>query len=146
MRKGINAVGFIGALICIVVMIFNLLSGNQVEEVKLPGGAGLKFRSTQTPTVNKTTQSSPELKNPKPVAPKSSSPQASAESEVSKTGVAIVFDPPSNVRDSPNGKILCSVRARTTINIYDSTNSWYRTDVCGEMGVIHDSQITFSLN
>ena len=91
----------------------------------------------------------------KPIAPPdkfdssvpSATPQTTnTENEVSKTGVAIVFDPPSNVRDSPNGKILCSVRVRTTINIYDSTDSWYRTDICGEMGVIHDSQITFSPN
>ena len=64
-------------------------------------------------------------------------------SNVSKTGVAIVFDPPSNVRKSPNGEILCSVRERTTINIYGSTGAWYYTDICGKTGVIHSSQITF---
>ncbi|MDR9899771.1 hypothetical protein G7B40_035220 [Aetokthonos hydrillicola Thurmond2011] len=66
-----------------------------------------------------------------------------AEGTVSRTGVAIVFDPPSNIRESPNGRILCSVRRPTTINIYGSTGSWYYTDVCGTMGVIHSSQITF---
>ncbi|WP_071839444.1 MULTISPECIES: hypothetical protein [Microcystis] len=30
-----------------------------------------------------------------------------------------------------------------TINIYGSVGSWYYTDVCGEMGVIHSSQIKF---
>ncbi len=62
---------------------------------------------------------------------------------VSKTGVAIVFDPPSNVRKSPNGEILCSVRKRKTIDIYDSIGSWYYTDICGTIGVIHSSQIEF---
>jgi hypothetical protein len=55
-----------------------------------------------------------------------------------------VFSPPSNVRTSPNGNIICSVRERRTINIYDSVGSWYYTNVCGEMGVIHSSQIKFA--
>jgi hypothetical protein len=43
----------------------------------------------------------------------SNTPKAtSQDSSISKTGVAIVFDPPSNVRKSPNGEILCSVREK----------------------------------
>ena len=61
----------------------------------------------------------------------------------SRVGTAIVFDPPSNVRVSPNGDILCSVRGRSTINIYGSVGSWYYTDVCGSIGVIHSSQVRF---
>ncbi|GBF52650.1 hypothetical protein N0824_00499 [Microcystis sp. 0824] len=30
-----------------------------------------------------------------------------------------------------------------TINIYGSVGPWYDGDVCGEMGVIHSSQIKF---
>jgi hypothetical protein len=56
---------------------------------------------------------------------------------------AFVFDPPSNVRTSPNGSILCSVTTPTVINVYGSVNSWYYTDVCGKAGVIHSSQIRF---
>jgi hypothetical protein len=67
----------------------------------------------------------------------------SQDSGISKTGVAIVFDPPSNVRKSPNEEILCSVRERKTISIYGSTGSWYWTDICGTMGVIDSSQVTF---
>jgi hypothetical protein len=59
------------------------------------------------------------------------------------TRSALVFDPPSNVRVSPNGAVLCSIRDRTTINVYGSTGSWYYTDACGDMGVIHSSQIRF---
>jgi len=61
----------------------------------------------------------------------------------SRIGAAIVFDPPSNVRVSPNGEILCSVKERTTINIYGSVSSWYYTDVCGPMGFINFSQVRF---
>lgn len=56
---------------------------------------------------------------------------------------AIVFAPPSNVRVSPNGNILCTVRSRTTVDTYGSIGDWYYTDVCGQMGVIHSSQIRF---
>ena len=65
---------------------------------------------------------------------------------ISSTGVAIVFEPPSNVRKTPTDKennILCSVHSRDTINIYELTNEWYKTDVCGSMGYIHKSQIKF---
>jgi hypothetical protein len=59
------------------------------------------------------------------------------------SGKAFLFDPPSNVRTSPNGNILCSVKTSTTINVYGSVNSWYYTDVCGRIGLIHSSQIQF---
>jgi hypothetical protein len=58
-------------------------------------------------------------------------------------GTAIVFNPPSNVRVIPNGAIVCSVRTAGSINIYNSVNGWYQTDVCGSMGYIHQSQIRF---
>lgn len=69
--------------------------------------------------------------------------QSSSSASTSRTGVAIVFDPPSNVRVSPNGAILCSVKEKTTINIYSLNGSWYNTDVCGSMGVIHADQLKF---
>jgi hypothetical protein len=59
------------------------------------------------------------------------------------SGKAFVIDPPSNVRTSPNGNILCSIKTSTTINVYGSVNSWYYTDVCGRIGLIHSSQIRF---
>ncbi len=64
-------------------------------------------------------------------------------SSASDSTVATVFDPPSNVRVSPNGAVLCSIPNRRTINVYGSTGSWYYTDACGDMGVIHSSQIRF---
>lgn len=69
--------------------------------------------------------------------------QILSQSTTSQSGAAIVFDPPSNIRVSPNGAILCSVKRRTTINIYGSVGSWYNTDVCGMMGVISADQIRF---
>lgn len=71
-------------------------------------------------------------------------PLNSQQSMVSaQTTRAVVFDPPSNVRSSPNGKILCSVNQATSINTYGFTNGWYITDVCGRRGYIHNSQIRF---
>lgn len=62
---------------------------------------------------------------------------------ISKAGVATVFNPPSNVRVSPNGAILCSVREKRDINVYDLKGDWYTTDVCGTPGVIHRGQLKF---
>lgn len=58
-------------------------------------------------------------------------------------GVALVFDPPSNVRSSPNGAILCAVRVRQAINIYRKDGQWYVTDYCGGRGYIHEGQVRF---
>ena len=55
--------------------------------------------------------------------------------------LAVVFAPPSNVRTSPNGPILCTLEQTGSLNIYGSTDSWYYTDACGPFGVIHSSQI-----
>lgn len=70
-------------------------------------------------------------------------------SPTSNAGAAIVFAPPSNVRESPSGGIQCSVTRRMTIRIlgstgvYDKNGLWYYTDVCGGTGVIHSTQIRF---
>lgn len=61
----------------------------------------------------------------------------------SYVSTAYVFAPPSNVRVTPNGRLLCTVRSPITINIYDTQGEWYSTDVCGSMGWIHDSQVSF---
>jgi serine/threonine protein kinase, bacterial len=69
-----------------------------------------------------------------------SSKSSFANSQVVK---AIVFAPPTNIRESPDGKILCSVNKRVTINTYGVSDSWYKTDVCGSMGVIQADQLKF---
>ena len=61
---------------------------------------------------------------------------------------ATVFDPPSNVRDRPNGTIVCTLTTRRTINVYryyDASKQWLSTDACGSdrYGVIHVSQLRF---
>jgi len=53
------------------------------------------------------------------------------------------FAPPSNVRATPNGNIVCSVRTRQAINIYGREGQWYLTDYCGGRGYIHEGQIRF---
>ncbi len=55
---------------------------------------------------------------------------------------AVVFAPPSNVRATPNGQIICSIKAVTTITLYSYNNGWYETDACGSWGYIHQSQIS----
>ncbi len=92
--------------------------------------------SSDTPQPFKSSLSTPEPRHLPPP------PSVQRDSNVSKTGVAIVFDPPSNVRKSPSGEILCAVRERITIDIYGSIGSWYYTDICGIIGVIDSSQIT----
>jgi hypothetical protein len=55
---------------------------------------------------------------------------------------AFVIDPPSNVRETPNGSIICAL-PRRSINTYGAVGNWYRTDACGRMGFIHISQLQF---
>ncbi|MGY6529744.1 MAG: SH3 domain-containing protein [Cyanobacterium sp.] len=62
---------------------------------------------------------------------------------VAQSSRAVVYAPPSNVRATPNGTIICSVRNVRTINIYGQNNGWYVTDACGRTGYIHHSQISF---
>ena len=69
--------------------------------------------------------------------------QKTPQASISKAGVATVFQPPSNIRVSPNGAILCSVREKRDINVYDLKGDWYTTDVCGTTGVIHRGQLKF---
>ena len=61
----------------------------------------------------------------------------------STSGTGIVFDPPSNIRATPNGAILCSVTSRGTIPIQGRDGDWYRTDFCGTPGFIHRGQLRF---
>jgi len=68
----------------------------------------------------------------------------SSQNSDARVGNAFVFAPPSNVRISPNREILCSVGTRRTIKVYGSIGSWFYTDICGAMGVIHSSQIRFN--
>ncbi|MEO0769845.1 MAG: hypothetical protein AAFY72_10500 [Cyanobacteria bacterium J06649_4] len=56
---------------------------------------------------------------------------------------ALVYDPSSNVRATPNGQIICSIDTVAYINILGRLGDWYDTDACGRMGVIHSSQISF---
>lgn len=62
---------------------------------------------------------------------------------------ARVFDPPSNVRHTPNGAIVCSIQSGQEIYMIGKANrDWYITDACTRhnspgtvWGVIHKSQI-----
>jgi hypothetical protein len=56
-------------------------------------------------------------------------------------GSSLVFDPPSNVRASPDGAVKCTLESMTVISVYvEPKNGWYSTQACGG-GWIHESQI-----
>lgn len=63
------------------------------------------------------------------------SPQAANQQKV------FVYDPPSNIREYPNGPILCKVEKRVLIPSTGIDNGWHRTSFCGEEGYIHNSQV-----
>lgn len=63
---------------------------------------------------------------------------------------AYIIDPPSNVRATPNGRIICVIRGIGTpirilgsTGVRDNNGTWYVTDACGGRGVIHSTQIRF---
>jgi len=59
--------------------------------------------------------------------------------------IGVVFDPPSNVRSSSNGSIICTIRELTAIELSGGVvgDGWLRTNFCGRGGVIHRSQVLF---
>ena len=60
-------------------------------------------------------------------------------------GDAMVDDPPSNIRATPNGKILCSVTVKDqSISIIGKEGEWFKTNYCGSTGYIHQDQVLFS--
>ena len=81
---------------------------------------------------------------PAPAAVPAAAPTPEAFQDAS--GTAVVFDPPSNVRSSLGGDLLCSVHNKRMVNILDKQGSWYQTDTCGAIGWIHKSQVDFGDN
>ena len=122
-----------------IAFSYSLGSQQMDSEANCASGTWTTYRDGQTHRP----QSSATEKMINRVCGDRGSSQISSQSSTSQSGAAIVFDPPSNVRVSPNGAILCSVQRKTTINIYGSSGSWYNTDVCGTMGVISRDQIRF---
>lgn len=53
----------------------------------------------------------------------------------------VIFAPPSNIRETPNGNIICTIRSIININLLGFQQGWYQTDVCGRLGYIHESQV-----
>ena len=65
---------------------------------------------------------------------------------------ALVIEPPSNVRVTPNGRVMCQVKQRKVIQVFhwslmtgegSPSNGWYSTQACEQDsgGWIHSSQI-----
>ena len=70
----------------------------------------------------------------------------SQHTEDAVTMTASIIDPPSNVRNAPNGGVVCSLSAQSTIRIYGRIGEWYKTDACSSssfdtLNFIHESQI-----
>lgn len=74
-------------------------------------------------------------------APSVAAPSPTA--DASFPGVAIVFDPPSNVRRQPGGGFLCTIDTRRSIRVGQAQGDWYPTSACGTRGFIHKSQVRF---
>ena len=122
-----------------VAFSYSLGSQKMDSEANCDSGTWTTFRDGQTHRP----QSSATQKMIDRVCGDRSSSQVVSQSPTSQPRSAVVFDPPSNVRVSPSGDILCSVQQKTTINIYGSSGSWYNTDICGTMGFISKDQIRF---
>jgi serine/threonine-protein kinase len=78
----------------------------------------------------------PMANQPAPAAPATSP-------DLAYPGVAIVFDPPSNVRSTPGGTFLCTVNNQRSIRVGQAQGEWYPTSACGSKGFIHRSQVRF---
>jgi serine/threonine-protein kinase len=55
---------------------------------------------------------------------------------------ARIFAPPSNIRNAPDGEIICTITKKISLTVYQKEDQWYYTDLCGG-GYIHQSQIRF---
>ncbi|MGL4766473.1 MAG: hypothetical protein ACRCV6_00065 [Formosimonas sp.] len=76
-----------------------------------------------------------------------------SDSAGTKGDTALVKQPPSNVRETIDGKVMCTLVKKTAINTFGTAGystsqegeelTWYYTDACGKMGVIADSQLAF---
>jgi hypothetical protein len=86
-------------------------------------------------------------KEKKQVADTKNATPPDVDTEIWNGDIWQVHNPPSNVRVSPDGKILCTISKKTKINlrgtsnIKDKNGEWLYTDVCGKIGFIHSSQI-----
>ncbi|NJM44829.1 MAG: hypothetical protein HC860_00630 [Alkalinema sp. RU_4_3] len=58
--------------------------------------------------------------------------------------LAVIFNPPTNIRKTPNGKVICQITDLRVISISGGpSNGWYRTGLCG-YDYIHKSQLRFN--
>ena len=137
----------VAALLAAVYLIFSMFnnSPNKTETSTPPTAAPI----AQTPVA--AVPATPAPITPPVVLPVNPA-QGAVQPPVTVQGarIAYVYAPPSNVRTSPTGPILCVLSQRTNINVYGYAGvtwdgarkvTWYSTDACGSMGVIAHSQI-----
>lgn len=61
-----------------------------------------------------------------------------------------LLDPPTNIRKTPNGEVLCRIDQAQMLEVYNGSPvehngaKWYQTQVCGSdlWGVVHESQVS----
>lgn len=61
---------------------------------------------------------------------------------IAQTNQGVIHTPPSNIRKTPNGELVCSIEVVTEISLYRYNHGWYLTNACGNWGYIHESQLT----
>jgi hypothetical protein len=75
MNQGFFPLGLIGILIVTGIAIYNISSGKEVEAIKWLGGAEVKFRPSQMPTVTDKTQPSTKIPKLEPVVVETAAPK-----------------------------------------------------------------------
>lgn len=106
---------------------------------------GIKRFTAQADCSNNTWAIFPENKFNKPnnqIAQKMFDVVCNSRMSPTRRVVSVVNQDLLSIKTSPNdASIACIVINPKTVNIYRSVNSWYYTDICGRVGVVHPSQI-----
>jgi serine/threonine protein kinase, bacterial len=152
---GAIAATIVGGTVATALFLSN--SGNKngnVANNPTPVVASATATPTPVGTASMASASSSPSASTSPTPKSSAQPSATTSSKPSAASsmpkpsdmpkLAMVVAPPSNVRKSPDGDPICSITERKLISTYGTNGIWYFTDACGEMGVIHSSQIKFS--
>ena len=105
---------------------------------------------TSVPTVGSTAPMTSAMPVQESSPPSDSQAQTqNQEREPDSPYIAYVNEPPSNIRESPNGPVLCVIEKPMEIALFAYAGStyngkremrWYVTDACGSEGVIADTE------
>jgi hypothetical protein len=138
-----GAIGLI--LITVALSLGSPVSKPDISKTDAPNPQPSQAPAAQAPAVQTPTSETHADQTASVQADPSPAQPTVAVNNTSPMGAAIVFDPPSNVREAANASsnILCSVTQKTTIHILREEGNWYVTDVCGTPGYINRTQVKF---